>query len=118
MRSRSSRTPAGMPVTMTVSCGPCDSPALTKRKRDIAAILSRRARVAAAVLDFGAQRGERIGLDPGDALRGERALDTLRAADHAADRRHVLDPLPAPDDFGTQAGGRPDEERHAEGGEI
>src|SRR5947209_18981239 len=35
IRSRSSRTPAGMPVTMTVSCGPCDSPAETKVKRDI-----------------------------------------------------------------------------------
>src|SRR5437764_9951116 len=39
MRSRSRTTPAGMPVTMTVSCGPCDSPALTKRKRDIAGSL-------------------------------------------------------------------------------
>src|SRR6266545_2733000 len=33
MRSRSSATPAGMPVTMTVSCGPCDSPAVVKVKR-------------------------------------------------------------------------------------
>ena len=33
MRSRSRRTPAGMPVTMIVSCGPCDSPAEVKVKR-------------------------------------------------------------------------------------
>src|SRR5688572_10231871 len=36
MRSRSRRTPAGMPCTMIVSCGPCDSPADVKVKRDIA----------------------------------------------------------------------------------
>src|SRR6185369_10107694 len=95
MRSRSRRTPAGMPVTMTVSCGPCDSPALTKRKRDMGAILSRGARVPAAVLDLGAQRGDGIGLHPRDALRGERALDGQRALDHAAHRRHVRDRAPA-----------------------
>src|SRR5882724_5710540 len=33
MRSLSSRTPAGMPVTMIVSWGPCDSPAEVKVKR-------------------------------------------------------------------------------------
>src|SRR5947209_7903387 len=30
MRARSRRTPAGIPVTMIVSCGPCDSPAVVK----------------------------------------------------------------------------------------
>src|SRR3954454_13664200 len=41
MRARSSRTPAGMPVTMTVSCGPCDSPAERNVKRDMAGKASR-----------------------------------------------------------------------------
>src|ERR1043165_4651490 len=127
MRSRAGRPPAGMPVTMTVSCGPGDSPALTKRKRDMGEDLiaasgaphpalratlspragrgirsSRGARVAAAVLHLGAQRRERIGLDPGDALRGELALDALRAADYAAHPRHVLGRRPSLDDLGTR----------------
>src|SRR5437667_11288417 len=35
MRARSSRTPAGIPVTMMVSCGPWDSPAVVNVNLDI-----------------------------------------------------------------------------------
>src|SRR5205085_113926 len=149
MRSRSRRTPAGMPVTMTVSCGPCDSPALTKRKRDmrgdcscslfvlrcslfvaapsgtiapLGAATNNEERttnnvlppVAAPLLHVRTQRGEGIGLEPDDALRGERAADAVRRVGELRDRRDVVDAAPARCEVGARTGGRPDEERHAE----
>src|SRR6184192_874831 len=92
MRSRSRRTPAGIPVTMTVSCGPCDSPALTKRKRDMGVDLIARAAAKEAPLRPPTKENRPGGLRRAGAAgsAGWPSLNARLSSESPVSRPHVL----------------------------
>src|SRR6184192_2253465 len=92
MRSRSRRTPAGIPVTMTVSCGPCDSPALTKRKRDMGVDLIARAAAKEAALRPPTKENRPGGLRRAGAAgsAGWPSLNARLSPESPVSRPHVL----------------------------
>src|SRR5688572_2973393 len=89
MRSRSSLTPAGTPVTMIVSCGPCDSPAARKVKEAMGTGASRACDVQIPLLG-----GIRAGLRAGASLPST-CLDPIRFSEdlYEEDGWVVGDPL-------------------------
>src|SRR5438132_9500838 len=79
---------------------------------------SRNGRHPAPRVGAEAEGGKRIGIDPRDPLRTEIRPKSLGSRTQGGRRRYVLDFAPRFGEVGTRSAERPDEQRHADVGEV